>query len=482
MFCARLVLNGDLNLTGRDQSNSIAIAASASSPCKAAGSMTPDPISCNFFPSDNAMTLGLSTKIAFWLYNLVWGIAIPWLRLNRRLAQGFAQRKLSQVEFMRADLWIQAASAGEAFLAWELLRKIKPKRPLGVLLTSNTTQGIEILRQAIAERKSHDNMLDLQVTYFPFDKPAIMHSAVTRIKPGVMVLLEAELWPGHLLALKTHGCRIVIVNGRLTQRSLAGYCRWPSIWRLLKPDKILAISENDAGRFSTLFGPEGIELMPNIKFDRISTALKTDTGPAGQIEKMLPRDAPFVTLGSIRRPEEMTVKHIITELLRSHPEAVIGLFPRHLQRTTFWQETLTRLDIRWFLRSTTQTQIPPGSVILWDTFGELPTAYRYSTAAFVGGSLAPLGGQNFLETLACGVIPVTGPSWENFAWVGRDIISSGLLKVAKDGHEVARRLIEAIEQPASHQQVSERVNSYLKDRQGGTEMACRAIMDLLEPP
>ncbi len=383
---------------------------------------------------------------------------------------------------MRADLWMQAASAGEAFLAWELLKKIKPERPLGVLLTSNTTQGIEILRQAIAERKSGDNMLELQAAYFPFDKPAIMQSAVTRIKPAVMVLLEAELWPGHLLALKTHGCRILIVNGRITQKSLTGYCLWPSIWRLLKPDKILAISEKDASRFSTLFGPEGIDIMPNIKFDRISTALKTDSGPAGQIEKILPRDAPFVTLGSIRRPEEVTVKHIIKELLRCHPDAVIGLFPRHLQRISFWQETLKRLEIRWFLRSTTQTQVSPGSVILWDTFGELPAAYRYSKAAFVGGSLAPLGGQNFLETLACGVIPVIGPSWENFAWVGRDIISSGLLKVAKDGHAVARLLAETIEQPSSHQQVSQRVNSYLKDRQGGTEMACRAIMDLLEPP
>ena len=426
------------------------------------------------------MSLGLSKKIVFWFYNLVWGITIPWLRLNHRLAQGFEQRRLAHSEPRRADLWIQAASAGESFLAGQLLKKLKPERPLQVLLTSNTKQGIDILQQAIAERKSGNDMLKARAAYFPFDKPANMKTAVTRIQPSIMVLLEAELWPGLLLALKTSGCQILIVNGRLTQKSLTRYCLWPSIWRLLRPDKILAISENDAGRFSTLFGREGIDIMPNIKFDRISAAFTPDMGPAGQIKNILPRDAPFVTLGSIRHPEETAVKHIITEVLRSHPNTVIGLFPRHLQRIDFWQETLNRLGIRWFFRSTTQTRIPPGAVILWDTFGELPTAYRYSTAAFVGGSLVPLGGQNFLETLACGVIPVIGPSWENFAWVGQDIITSGLLRVAKDWKEVAYLLEKDIDKPSSHQQVIERVHTYLKDRQGGTEMACRHIIDLLK--
>ena len=428
------------------------------------------------------MSLGLSKKIAFWLYNRLWGIAIPWLRLNHRLAQGFEQRRLAHSEPKRADLWIQAASAGESFLAWELLKKLKPARPLQVLLTSNTKQGIEILQQALAERKSGNNVLNVRAAYFPFDKPALMKTAVTRIQPSLMVLLEAELWPGHLLALKTYGCQILVVNGRLTPKSLTRYCIWPSFWRWLRPDKILAISENDASRFSTLFGQEGIGIMPNIKFDRMRAAFMNDMGPARQIKNILPQDAPFVTLGSIRHQEETAVKHIISEVLRSLPNTVIGLFPRHLQRINFWQKTLNRLGIRWFLRSTTQTRIPPGSVILWNTFGELPTAYRYSTATFVGGSLAPLGGQNFLETLACGVIPVIGPSWENFAWVGRDIITSGLLRVAKDWKEVAYLLVKDIDKPSSHQQVIERVNTYLKDRQGGTEMACRHIIDLLKRP
>ena len=89
-----------------------------------------------------------------------------------------------------------------------------------------------------------------------------------------------------------------------------------------------------------------------------------------------------------------------------------------------------------------------GSVILWDTFGELVHAYKYADAAFLGGSLAPLGGQNFLEALNCGVIPVTGPFWDNFSWVGSEIVNEGLLRVAEDWRGVSDALVEIMENPS----------------------------------
>jgi 3-deoxy-D-manno-octulosonic-acid transferase len=296
-----------------------------------------------------------------------------------------------------------------------------------------------------------------------------------------MVLLEAELWPGHLFALKTYGSQILILNGRLTEKSLKRYLIWPSLWQSLRPDKIFAISEHDAERFAALFGQGRVDRMPNIKFDRISDAIDLDAESA-QLKNLLPPDAPFVTLGSIRRREETSVKNIITEVFRKHKNTVIGLFPRHLHRIDAWRQTLSQLGIRWFLRSTAETRIPPGSAILWDSFGELNTAYRFSTAAFVGGSLAPLGGQNFLESIVCGTIPVIGPSWENFAWVGEEIVASGLLSIATDWKDVARRLVKNIENPTSHQQVVERAQAYIKNRQGGAQLACRHIIDMLERP
>ena len=131
------------------------------------------------------------------------------------------------------------------------------------------------------------------------------------------------------------------------------------------------------------------------------------------------------------------------------------------------------------LRSETIRPVVPGTVILWDTFGELPFAYGLSKAAFVGGSLVPLGGQNFLEALTSGVLPIIGPYWENFAWVGSNIVSQGLIRIASDWQEVADLLGEDLKKTPSHGKVRARALNYIKSRQGGTAHACRVIEEYL---
>jgi len=126
-----------------------------------------------------------------------------------------------------------------------ILKSLEPAYPIRVLLTSNTSQGFEILERAVCDVASDGNMT-AHAAYFPFDKPAIMEVAVRSIQPKVMVLLELEIWPGLLSALKRHDSKILIINGRITPKSLRRYLAWPSLWRSLKPDKVLAISENDA--------------------------------------------------------------------------------------------------------------------------------------------------------------------------------------------------------------------------------------------
>ncbi|MBT8351290.1 MAG: 3-deoxy-D-manno-octulosonic acid transferase, partial [Deltaproteobacteria bacterium] len=275
-------------------------------------------------------------------------------------------------------------------------------------------------------------------------------------------------------ALKNKGCKILIINGRITSKSLSRYLIWPSLWSTLSPDKILAISKNDAKRFATLFGEDRVDVMPNIKFDRTENAgsLTSNKNP---LEEIIPLETPFVVLGSIRSEEEPLVEKIVSDILHRYPEIIVGLFPRHKQRLKHWEKALNRMSVPWVLRSRTKQMVSHGTVILWDTFGELSHAYEMSKAAFVGGSLAPLGGQNFLEAIMCGVIPVIGPSWENFAWVGSEIIHQGLVIVAADWEEVTNALSRGIINPSSHETIRKSAFAYLKGRQGGTEMACRLI-------
>ncbi len=419
----------------------------------------------------------LSGRFAFQLYDLGWQLAIPVLRLNHRLAEGFEQRML-QHNVRGAHLWIQAASAGESYLAWALVKNLRPTSPITVLMTSNTSQGMKILEYAIEDITPNDRGVTAHRAYFPFDKPAIMEAAVRDIRPKITVLLESELWPGLLAALKKYNCKTLIINGRLTRKSLTRYLVWPSFWHRLRPDRILAVSENDAERFATLFGTEHVEVMANMKFDRLGSAQPVPHGK-NPLEKIVRPGTPLLVLGSVRREEEPAVERIILDIHRRRPKTVIGLFPRHMHRIKYWKQALERLTIPWTLRSKTEEHVPYGTVILWDTFGELALAYQLSNAAFVGGSLAPVGGQNFLEALTCGVVPVIGPFWENFAWVGREIVEGGLVRNAANWKEVADILAEGMTKSPSHETVRKAALRYARDRQGGTTRACRLVAEFL---
>ena len=424
------------------------------------------------------MSDNLTSRIAFGLYNLLWCCVLPWLRLNHRLAEGYQQRRLKKM-LPAADIWIQAASVGESYLALEIIKTLMVPRAVKILVTSNTSQGIDILNLALANRGKTKEAIHVSVGYFPFDKPALMRKAVGAIRPAVMVLLETEIWPGLLRALNQHHCKTIIVNGRLTDKSLKRYLLWPSVWQELRPYRVLAISPSDANRFAQLFGPDGIEVMPNIKFDRLASAT-TSLADENPVKIIVPRATPFVVLASVRRQEEPLAKKIVQKLLHKRPQAVIGLFPRHLHRIQAWQEILNHAGIRWSLRSETKTQVTAGTVVLWDTFGEMLPAFKLCQSAFVGGSLAPLGGQNFLEALVSGVRPVIGPSWENFSWVGDEIVDSGLLRIAPNWQEVAACLLRDLDRPSSREDVINRAMEFIKAHQGGTAEACQEIAACLE--
>ena len=425
------------------------------------------------------MPLNLLHQTAFGIYNICWSAALPWLRCNQRLAQGYDQRTLKGKRPEAADLWIQAASVGESLLALEIVKTLRMNQPIRILLTSNTHQGVEVLNQQMPRQIGKPDRFQTTVRYFPFDKPSIMAAAVAAIQPKLMVLLETEIWPGLLLALKKQNCQIMVINGRITEKSLRRYHLWPSVWQGLRPDKVLAISADDADRFGRLFGRDGIELMPNIKFDRIDSS--NNRQPIkNKITAVLPPAVSFVILASVRQQEEPLVKKIVMEIMATRSKVVIGLFPRHMHRLPYWKKTLNQAGIRWSLRSKVENRAPANSVILWDTFGELLPAYRFAKAAFIGGSLSPLGGQNFLEALVNGVLPVIGPSWENFAWVGSGMIESGLLRVADNWRRVADLLLKDIDSPPARQDVIAATLQYINTRRGGTKIACRHITDSME--
>lgn len=423
-----------------------------------------------------------SVRAAMRAYSLLWKAAVPVLRSNGRLRDGWDERTLQAGVPAGADVWIQAASAGEAYLAREILCDMKSPwtdRPLRVLCTTNTRQGRDILGKLADDVHGSGAGLSVQVRMFPFDAPGIMEKALHAVRPKLALLLETEIWPGFLSQCRNLGVPVLLANGRMNPRSLAGYLTWPGLFRDLAPDAVMAVSDRDASRFGTLFGHERVSVMPNIKFDRMVGA-GASCPDGGLLSDVLPRDAPFVVLGSVREQEEERIDTLLDGLRRRAPEAVTGLFPRHMERLERWRERLDELGAEWIARSEIAGPVKPGTVILWDTFGELIPAYSRADAVFVGGSLDPrLKGQNFLEPLTCGLRPVIGPYWSSFHWVGGEIVESGLVDVAEDENDVLRLLLEAISAPVDREGTAKAAAEYIRSRTGGADAVRKRLAQFL---
>ncbi|MBI9092388.1 MAG: 3-deoxy-D-manno-octulosonic acid transferase [Desulfobacterium sp.] len=411
------------------------------------------------------------------LYNLAWQAVLPLLKTNKRLKQGFNQRR-SANHLSKCDIWIQAASAGEAYLAAELVKRLRRDTKTTILVSSTTAQGMDILKQEIDPKKLHPG-IRCKLTWFPFDMPDLMETVLERLDPTTMVLLETELWPGLLSALKKRGTTILIVNARLSEKSFKAYQRTTFIWKHLAPDRIQAISEKDASRFRTLFTTTTIDVMPNIKFDAMDCHDSTPT-KASSLEMLFDPNTPLSILASVRMEEEHPVEQILERLLNRFPDQVVALFPRHMHRLDFWKQRLTANGYSWQLRSETKTPAEPGSIVLWDVFGELKQAYSLAVTAFVGGSLHPLGGQNFMEPVIAGAATVIGPHFSDFLWVGEEIFKKGVVYKAENWQKVADFMIKNLNHVPNRAKLMEQGQRFIRKRQGGTALAINQITRSLE--
>ena len=425
-------------------------------------------------------------------YGGLWRLAEPLLRRHKRLRDDFEERLVpdgwpamaaGRAAFLNFKapaslrLWIQAASAGEAWLLHSLLPAIVEEfashpmlvsRPLHILCTSCTRQGMDVLAKlpelipmvpppADGESEEYTppfvQNAFVFTRFFPLDTPELMEKALRRTDPHLMILLETEIWPGLLSAAKNQAVPVMVVNGRMTSKSFSGYRLFSRFWRENAPEDILAMMPEDGQRFAKLFGNASrVSLMSNIKFDRMAQTRPAAKASLLRTRAGIPDNALLVVLASVRKEEEKALLSVLLDLYGTVVEGcpvALAVAPRHMHRVEAWREKLSAVGLAFVQRShicdaktgvrglTKDGDALPGPlpVYLWDSFGELTTLYAIADVAFVGGSLAPLGGQNFLEAPAQGIFPLVGPHIENFLWVGDDFFSQGL------GRRVTRKTL-----------------------------------------
>jgi 3-deoxy-D-manno-octulosonic-acid transferase len=411
------------------------------------------------------------------LYSGLWYAALPAVLGSKRVRSGLWPRLCSRVEPRETDIWIQAASAGECTLVKTMLQAWPEDEALSCLVSTNTPQGMQVLNTITPTK----HML-FQPIFAPLDTGPKVRKALDAFRPRVVLLLETELWPNLLAACTRRNIPVLLINARMTPKSLSWYSLFRDLGRRIRPDRILAVDPNQAARYSYIFGPQGVGTMRNIKFDRWSGVQEPLPYVHNPLSGLIKAQSRLVVYGSVRREEEQVLIPVLAQMASMHPRAIQAVFPRHMHRIPAWKKALQTAEVEWKLRSRITETIPQGTIVLWDSMGELEAAYALARAVFVGGSLAPKGGQNFLEPLAQGVIPCTGPWWSNFSWVGREIVHQGLLTQVTGPEDLIDSLSQALRGPHSREKVFQHFTQYLQQRQGGVQDALSAICQLLKTP
>ncbi len=410
----------------------------------------------------------------WWLYRILTVLLSPLWLLALALKQGGGRRLKERLgwapERTDSPIWIQAVSVGEVRIALRLAARLR-ELGLPVALTSTTATGL-----ALAER---EGPAGLTPTAFPLDLPTCVRRTFSAWNPAALVLVETEIWPALFREARSRGVPVFIVNGRLSERAFTRTVRFrPLYGRALRDAYIAAQSEEHAARFKILGAyPGRVQVLGNLKYD-LSPPPRFEEARE-RLRALLPQ-GPLWVAGSVREGEEDLVLQALSAVRTSLPEARLILAPRHPDRAALCLEQARARGFAAALRSSS----PSGGwdVLVLDTMGELWSAYDLGEAAFVGGSLVPLGGQNVLEPAFLSKPVLYGPHTENFKEeTERLSASGGGFRVETPG-ELGWRVAAFLSDPDLARGCGQRARLAAEHHRGALERVSRWLADTLPAP
>ena len=381
-----------------------------------------------------APTAGIAAWLALGAYTLLLRLATPlyfarlWWRGQSEPAygQGWAERLgFSHATAAPGRLWLHAVSLGETRAAAPLIDALRAQHPgLRLLLTHGTATGREagaaLLREGDAQ------------AWLPYDTPGAVRRFLHQQRPALGVLMETEIWPNLLHAARSAGVPMVLANARLSERSRA---KGERLSALLHPavasfSQVLAQTEADAERLRAS-GAAQVQVLGNLKFDITPAPELLARGRAWRerlMQPVVPHAMRPVLLAAVTREGE---EALLLQVWRRQPSPrpLLLVVPRHPQRfdevAALIQQAGFTLARRSGWADTPAAEAALADVWLGDSLGEMALYYAIADVALLGGSFAPLGGQNLIEAAACDCPLVMGPHTFNFAQAAELALAAG---------------------------------------------------------
>jgi 3-deoxy-D-manno-octulosonic-acid transferase len=399
------------------------------------------------------------------LFTLAFVLLSPLLLLKMRrhpnLGRWISQRVLGRLPDgipAGRPVWIHAVSVGEVKAARPLVAALRKQDPdLPLVVTTGTSTGYETALGLFP---------DVYVCHAPLDLPWVVRRVVARLDPRLLILVELEVWPCLMRVTDERGVPLVILNGRITERSFRKYQR--TCWWLPEFDRLALVGAQDetyAHRFEALGVPsDRVVVTGNLKHDLVGVA---DAGAAARlVESLGLRPEPPVFLaGSTHAGEEQAV--LTAWAAAGGPErSRLILVPRHPERIPEVRRLLEAREIEYELRSRCRDNSDPTAVLLVDTMGELEALFALADVVFLGGSLAPVGGHNVLEPAAAGRGVMVGPHTDSCRREVATLERAGALVTVTDAKGLAAALSEQLGDPELRKQRGQAAQAVVAELRG----------------
>lgn len=401
----------------------------------------------------------------------VLALAGPFLLLRRKSRFGLAQklgvitpevRQKSRLPGTR--VWFHTVSVGEFNATLPLLVAFRAQHPQAhIFVSTSTGTGQQLAREKVGDWAT--------VFYFPFDLPWACNSWLDAIKPDVVAITETELWPGFTYECKKRSIKLISVNGRISPRSFERYKILSPIFSpvIERFDAIAAQSQTEAMRYVSLgASPEVVRICGNMKFDGM-TPISEEQSHALRSSLGLGADDMLLVGGSTHEGEEAALLHAVKAVAEKYPNGQrlrLVLAPRHPERFQRVFQVVEGAGYRVRSYSRQEAFERDNDVFVVDTIGQLMNFYSLASIAFVGGTLAPIGGHNLSEPYLYSVPVLCGPHVEKTRDVAESLSQRGALGKVENAAALAEAVINLYTSPEQRQKIGAAGKLFVDSSQG----------------
>lgn len=354
-------------------------------------------------------------------------------RFNERVGRPIKERPEGKL------FWLHGASVGESVSMLPLINKILETYPdAHVMVTTGTVTSADVMQKRLPERAFHQ--------FIPIDNPVFTNRFVKHWHPDVALWFESEFWPAVLSSIKRRNIPLILINGRISNKTFKRWQQFDFVCKELLSCFSLCLgqSEEDAYRLRVLGAPETV-CLGNLKYAGLPLPIdeKSREDMLKQIGKR-----PFWLASSTHEDEEVRLAKLHKRLKEKFPDLLLIIAPRHPNRGEQIVEDIQKLGLSATLRSKQEKITPKTDVYVANTIGEMGLWYDLAKIVFIGGSLIPHGGQNFIEPSRVRDAVIVGPHMHNFTDAMNRAKKADAVMQVNDTAEMEELLTELLQNEA----------------------------------